>query len=219
MTKPVQEAALPASSPPKPSSPRLDNGSGTDIVTAAAVTADAANAPQAAASSSGAWTSDQDATLLRLKAANTSWKDIAAAMSRAKSAVRTRFKELQREEGSNDSRNAGGETAGAGKSGDGREESWNGGMESWGGVEDGVDEGRAGGAEKEDRAEGESDSGSGGRLKADANWTEVDCAILEMLEARYREQKWLSLQASFYNLTGRMVVAEMIERKLMEARD
>jgi hypothetical protein len=58
--------------------------------------------------------------------------------------------------------------------------------------------------------------GSGGRLKADDNWSREDCEILEMLEARYREQKWLSMQASFYNLTGRMVRADIIERKLSE---
>lgn len=59
--------------------------------------------------------------------------------------------------------------------------------------------------------------GNGGRLKADDNWSREDCEILEMLEARYREQKWLSMQASFYNLTGRMVRADIIERKLSEA--
>jgi hypothetical protein len=59
--------------------------------------------------------------------------------------------------------------------------------------------------------------GAGGRLKADDNWSREDCETLEMLEARYREQKWLSMQASFYNLTGRMVRADIIERKLSEA--
>jgi hypothetical protein len=59
-------------------------------------------------------------------------------------------------------------------------------------------------------------AGNGGRLKADDSWSREDCEILEMLEARYREQKWLSMQASFYNLTGRMVRADIIERKLSE---
>jgi hypothetical protein len=61
-------------------------------------------------------------------------------------------------------------------------------------------------------------SGNGGRLKPDGSWSREDCEILEMLEARYREQKWLSMQASFYNLTGRMIRADIIQRKLTEAR-
>jgi hypothetical protein len=51
------------------------------------------------------------------------------------------------------------------------------------------------------------------RLQPDTIWTREDCEMLELLEARYRDQKWLHVQAGFYNLTGRMVGAEVIRRK------
>jgi len=121
-------------------------------------------------------------------------------MSLSKSDIRARFKELQKNGAQalatsameKDKDKGGGKDNGkkteGGKTGDG------------------------GDGKKADRG-----AGSGGRLKADDNWSREDCEILEMLEARYREQKWLSMQASFYNLTGRMVRADIIERKLSEA--
>lgn len=64
-------------------------------------------------------------------------------------------------------------------------------------------------------------SGSGGSreqsmhksLQPDNIWTEEDCRIMEELEKRHRENKWLEIQAGFFNWTGRMVVAEIIEKK------
>ena len=52
-----------------------------------------------------------------------------------------------------------------------------------------------------------------GRLQANNIWSTSDCEVLEMLEARYTEHKWLHMQAEFYNWTGRMVTAEMIREK------
>jgi hypothetical protein len=54
------------------------------------------------------------------------------------------------------------------------------------------------------------------RLRADAVWTAADCECLEQLEQRYHVNKWLHLQADFYNWTGRMVSAELIEQKFRE---
>jgi hypothetical protein len=56
------------------------------------------------------------------------------------------------------------------------------------------------------------------RLQPDEHWSASDCEILEMLEARNREQKWMTIQACFYNFTGRMVDAGLIERKMGEGR-
>ncbi|RDL34972.1 uncharacterized protein BP5553_06903 [Venustampulla echinocandica] len=50
-------------------------------------------------------------------------------------------------------------------------------------------------------------------LQPDNIWTEEDCRILEELEKRHRENKWLEVQAGFFNWTGRMVAAEIIEKK------
>lgn len=55
--------------------------------------------------------------------------------------------------------------------------------------------------------------GGGGRLKPDNIWSQDDLEILEILEARYVEHKWLRIQADFYNYTGRMIVADVIEQK------
>ncbi|KAF8865985.1 hypothetical protein BDZ45DRAFT_668383 [Acephala macrosclerotiorum] len=52
-----------------------------------------------------------------------------------------------------------------------------------------------------------------GKLKVDASWGKEDCDLLEYLLERHESEKWLHMQASFYNYTGRMVAAEFIEKK------
>lgn len=47
-------------------------------------------------------------------------------------------------------------------------------------------------------------------------WTQQDCDCLSLLEARQRALKWLGLQAQFYNVTGKMVSAEVIKDKFEE---
>lgn len=144
------------------------------------------------------WTAEQDALILKLKAENVSWKVIAARMSLAKSDIQVRFKELQKK----------GAQAPATETTENRKDKDKDSENGSGKKDEGGKRGGGGSG---------SGGGGGGRLKADDNWSREDCEILEMLEARYREQKWLSMQASFYNLTGRMVRADIIERKLSEA--
>lgn len=132
------------------------------------------------------WTSEQDALILKLKGESVSWKEIAARMSLPKSDIQVRFKELQKQGGQ----------APATETTEKSKDTY------------GKNDGK--------KTEGGGGGRNGGRLKADDNWSREDCEILEMLEARYREQKWLSMQASFYNLTGRMVRADIIERKISE---
>jgi hypothetical protein len=55
-----------------------------------------------------------------------------------------------------------------------------------------------------------------GRLKVNDIWSREDVEILETLESRYAEHKWLHLQADFYNYTGRMIHAEIIEQKFRD---
>lgn len=145
------------------------------------------------------WTSEQDALILKLKGENVSWKEIAIRMSLAKSDIQVRFKELQKKAAE----------ALAANTTDNREN------------KDGEESNGKDGQNDEKSSEGkkkEDGDGNGGRLRPDDNWRREDCEILEMLEARYREQKWLSMQASFYNITGKMIRADIIERKLSEAR-
>jgi hypothetical protein len=128
-----------------------------------------------------------------------SWKEIASRMSLAKSDIQVRYKELQKNAAETLATN----TADNSKRKDGEKGN------------------RKGGQKDEKKADGGGHgdgNGNGGRLKPDDSWPREDCEILEMLEARYREQKWLSMQASFYNLTGRMIRADIIQRKLTEAR-
>ena len=47
-------------------------------------------------------------------------------------------------------------------------------------------------------------------------WSKDDCEVLELLELQYREHKWLHIQAGFFNWTGRMITAELIECKFRE---
>ena len=51
------------------------------------------------------------------------------------------------------------------------------------------------------------------RLIPDQNWSADDCQALEMLVGRYDTNRWLYIQASFYNWTGRMVPGEIIRAK------
>lgn len=55
-----------------------------------------------------------------------------------------------------------------------------------------------------------------GKLQANDVWSKDDCEVLEILEAQYREHKWLQIQAGFFNWTGRMISAELIENKFKE---
>ena len=55
-----------------------------------------------------------------------------------------------------------------------------------------------------------------GRLQHNEIWSKDDCEVLEILEAQYREHKWLHIQAGFFNWTGRMISAELIESKFRE---
>ncbi|KAL7625783.1 hypothetical protein AAE478_005006 [Parahypoxylon ruwenzoriense] len=54
------------------------------------------------------------------------------------------------------------------------------------------------------------------RLRPDGLWSEEDCRILSILEARYNADKWLHIQAEFANLTGRMVDAQLLQYKFEE---
>lgn len=58
----------------------------------------------------------------------------------------------------------------------------------------------------------EADSGNK-VLVPDAIWTIGDLEVLANVEERYRELKWMHVQAGFYNMTGRMVGSEVIKAK------
>ncbi|KAI1351762.1 hypothetical protein F5Y01DRAFT_324835 [Xylaria sp. FL0043] len=53
-------------------------------------------------------------------------------------------------------------------------------------------------------------------LRADRFYSEIDCRMLAGIEARYRANKWLHIQADFCNATGRMVAAEILKAKFEE---
>ncbi|OTB06188.1 hypothetical protein M426DRAFT_119583 [Hypoxylon sp. CI-4A] len=50
-------------------------------------------------------------------------------------------------------------------------------------------------------------------LKPDDWFTERDCQALSAIEARYRANKWLHIEADFVNLTGRYINSEIIRAK------
>lgn len=53
-------------------------------------------------------------------------------------------------------------------------------------------------------------------LRPDLIWSTEDCHLLEDLENNYTRNKWLHMQADFFNWSGRMVDASIIERKFKE---
>ncbi|EKD14904.1 hypothetical protein MBM_07115 [Drepanopeziza brunnea f. sp. 'multigermtubi' MB_m1] len=57
------------------------------------------------------------------------------------------------------------------------------------------------------------DGGRGGLQPSNLAWTADDCTMLGLLEQRHREEKWARIKADFYNCTGRMIPAELIENE------
>ncbi|KAI0426161.1 hypothetical protein F5Y09DRAFT_345948 [Xylaria sp. FL1042] len=53
-------------------------------------------------------------------------------------------------------------------------------------------------------------------LRPDRFYSESDCRVLAGLEARYRANKWLYIQADFCNATGRMVDGKILKAKFEE---
>lgn len=55
------------------------------------------------------------------------------------------------------------------------------------------------------------------RVEPDAHFSQSDCLVLEMIDARYQSMRWQEAQARFYNETGRMAPLEVIRRKCEDA--
>ncbi|RDW69954.1 hypothetical protein BP5796_08351 [Coleophoma crateriformis] len=185
----------------------------------------------------GDWTPELDATIMKLKSENKSWKDIAIEVSASKKDAQNRFKELQKAE---EDKKKGKEGTTANEDSDGNA------APSEGTVKEKDKECRADPGKKEDskaqkkddKPDKSSPSGAAPEepstsqqdmaatstvtprgekgLKPDEIWTKDDCAVLEMLKERYEAHKWQHMQAGFFNWTGRMVVASIIEKKFKD---
>ncbi|RKU42483.1 hypothetical protein DL546_005844 [Coniochaeta pulveracea] len=57
------------------------------------------------------------------------------------------------------------------------------------------------------------------RIRPDAAFSELDCRVLSLLNAKIRAEKWLSLQAAFYNVTGRMVPVALLRERMGDGSD
>jgi hypothetical protein len=53
---------------------------------------------------------------------------------------------------------------------------------------------------------------------ADSHWTEGDCKVLAVIEAKDEALKFKRIQADFFNATGRMISDEIIKFKLQQAQ-
>ncbi|KFX95345.1 hypothetical protein O988_05835 [Pseudogymnoascus sp. VKM F-3808] len=171
------------------------------------------------AQQSSGWTKAQDEKILAMKKVGDSWKMIAQEVGASKKDVMNRFKELSKagEKNSEDddplpfgdmpgmftedepSENPKGpaKSQKKGKRGNGNGEN-----------------GAKGEKDKVivDKAALEADHGKK-VLVPDAVWTIGDLEVLANVEERYRELKWMHVQAGFYNMTGRMVGSEVIKAK------
>ncbi|KAJ8127809.1 hypothetical protein O1611_g5827 [Lasiodiplodia mahajangana] len=56
-------------------------------------------------------------------------------------------------------------------------------------------------------------------IRPDRFYSESDCRVLAGVEAHYRTNKWLYIQADFCNATGRMIEAEILKAKFYEDVD
>jgi hypothetical protein len=54
------------------------------------------------------------------------------------------------------------------------------------------------------------------QLLPDENWSVEDCYLLKEIEAKFERTKWLQVQADFYNWSGRMVDASLIQGKFQK---
>ncbi|KAH6649149.1 hypothetical protein BKA67DRAFT_576912 [Truncatella angustata] len=50
--------------------------------------------------------------------------------------------------------------------------------------------------------------------RADAFWSEGDCKVLAVIEAKDEALRYKRMQAEFFNATGRMISCEIIKYKM-----
>ncbi len=184
----------------------------------------------------GNWTPSQDAIILSMKEGGESWAIIGQAINRGKNEVRRRWGELKADSVGTTTANmvssasGGGDDDEAGRS--------NVGPATGGGGSSSNNSG-SGASPTSPRHRGETDNkkatsrGSSAsperaapaspymltheyRQQAAAlrQWTDRDMAVLGVLDRRARVDRWLDLQADFYNATGRMVHPEMLRAKV-----
>jgi hypothetical protein len=160
------------------------------------------------------WTPSQDAIILSMKEGDETWASIGKAIGRGKKDVQKRWKELSAE-----SRSI--HIAVDTSDGDGAS------------AEDNVRRrATSSSGQTDDSSEqqrkivdmlaaqcGEPGKSVGEKMVADENFSALDCQVLSLLEVKHKVQRWLELQAGFFNATGRMVPVEMLRRKLGEAID
>lgn len=192
---------------------------------------------------SGDWTAEQDATIRKLKAENKSWKDIAIEVGASKKDVQNRFKELQKsqEDGKKGDEkkkdNSPAEYSGLGALFDSEAAPF--GEKEKKDKKDNRSSPEPEKKKKKDsqaqKKEEKSDKSSPTKTvpggagtakqemtavdkapKPDDIWTKDDCAVLGMLKERYENHKWQHMQAGFFNWTGRMVNASIIEEKFKD---
>lgn len=170
------------------------------------------------------WTKAQDGKILAMKKAGNSWKMIAQEVGASKKDTTNRFKELIKadeksaetddplpfgdmpgmftEDEPTEDRKTPAKLQKKGKGEKGEKGGGNG------------DNGEKGKKDKVmvDKAALEAEHGKK-VLVPDAIWTIGDLEVLANVEERYRELKWMHVQAGFYNMTGRMVGSEVIKAK------
>jgi hypothetical protein len=57
-----------------------------------------------------------------------------------------------------------------------------------------------------------------GGLSPDGSLSARDCYVLRVLDSKHKVERWLRLQAAFFNATGRMVPVELLQAKLEQTR-
>lgn len=159
-----------------------------------------------------------------MKKAGNSWKMIAQEVGASKKDVTIRFKELSKageKSGDNDDPFPFGDMPGMFKEDEPTEDSKSpaklqkkGKGEKGGGKGDNGGKGEKGEKDKivVDKAALEAENGKK-VLVPHSIWTIGDLEVLANVEERYRELKWMHVQAGFYNMTGRMVGSEVIKAK------
>ncbi|RDW89697.1 hypothetical protein BP6252_01729 [Coleophoma cylindrospora] len=189
----------------------------------------------------GDWTPELDATIMKLKSKNKPWKDIAIEVGASKKDVLNRFKELQKAE---EDKKKGKEGANANEASkliavpdsdgnaapseekdkdcraDPEKKEKSKAQEN----DDNPGKSSPSGATTEESSTSQQDMAATSTitprgekgLRPDEIWTKDDCAVLEMLKERYETHKWQHMQAGFFNWTGRMVVASIIEKKFKD---
>lgn len=178
---------------------------------------------------SSSWTPSQDALILSMREGGESWIDIGRAISCGAKEAEKRWEELagrgaEQSEAKNEKtkgkKGKGGKTNGKGNAKTAKQPADTSSGPDTNNKTAGGDINQLYQREEVSAAilSGLYDDAFAKKIKPDDNFSPLDCRVLGLLSSKRKADRWLELQASFFNATGRMVPVELLRHKVEEAK-